>query len=97
MSDLSHGLIPAARSVSPLACVVIVTAVLGGLAGLLSATGSSAPALQASTAGAREVAHKMAMPSARATGVTRAGTSIPDASAVFAGRDEVVDEPAPTF
>ena len=97
MSDLSHGLIPAARSVSPLVCVVIVTAVLGGLAGLLSATGSSAPTPQASTAGARDAAHELAMPSARATGVTRAGTSIPDASAVFAGRAEVVEEPAPTF
>jgi hypothetical protein len=97
MSDLARViLLAAARRAFPLHAV-IVAAVLAGLTGLFSLTGLMAATLQAKTDDAREAGRAMAMPSAQATGVTRAGTSVPDASAVFAGRDEVVEEPAPTF
>ena len=98
MSDLDRVFVPAAaRGAFSLTRAVIVAAVLPGLAGLVSLIGLMAATPQAKTDDAREAGREMAMPSAQATGVTRAGTSVPDASAVFAGRDEVVEEPAPTF
>ena len=97
LSVLTHAFAPAAaRRAFPLASAVIVIAALAGLAGVLSLNGLLGSLPQASSADARPAPRAMAMPFAQATGVTRAGTTVPDASAVFAG-DTVVEEPAPTF
>jgi len=99
MSQLTHTFMPAAaRGAFPLTRVVIVTAALAGLAGLMSLTGLLAAMPPANTDNARPAPREMTMPSAQPTGMTHAGTTVPDASAVFAEREEeAVEEPAPTF
>ncbi len=98
LSVLTHAFAPAAaRRAFPLASAVIGLALLAGLAGVLSLNGLLGSLPQASSADARLAPLVMAMPSAQASGMTRAGTTVPDASTVFAGREEVIEEPAPTF
>ena len=97
LSVLTHAFAPAAaRRAFPLASAVIGLALLAGLAGVLSLNGLLGSLPQASSADARLAPLVMAMPSAQASGMTRAGTTVPDASTVFVG-DTVVEEPAPTF
>ena len=98
LSVLTHAFAPAAaRRAFPLASAVIVIAALAGLAGVLSLNGLLDSLPQASSADALLAPLVMAMPSAQASGMTGAGTTVPDASTVFAGRETVVEEPAPTF
>ncbi len=98
LSVLTHTVVPAAaRHAFPLARAVIGLALLAGLAGVVSLNGLLDSLPQASSADARLAPRAMAMPSAQATGVLRAGTTVPDASTVFAGRETVIEQPAPTF
>ena len=97
LSVLTHAFAPAAaRRAFPLASAVIGLALLAGIAGVLSLNGLLGSMPQASSADARLAPLAWAMPSAQASGMTRAGTTVPDASTVFAG-DTVVEEPASTF
>ena len=98
LSVLTHAFAPAAaRHAFPLASAVIVIAALAGIASLLSLNGLLDSLPQASSADARPAPVVVALPFAQATGVMRAGTTVPDASTVFAGREAVIEEPAPTF
>ena len=98
LSVLTHTLVPAAaRRAFPLASAVIVIAALAGLAGVLSLNGLLDSLPRASSADARLAPLAMAMPSAQASGISLSGTTVPDASTVFAGRETVVEELAPTF
>ena len=98
LSVLTHAFAPAAaRRAFPLASAVIGLAVLVGLAGVLSLNGLLEAMPQASSADARPAPVVVALPFAQATGVMRAGTTVPDASTVFAGREAVIEEPAATF
>ena len=98
LSVLTHSLVPAAaRRAFPLASAVIVIAALAGLAGVLSLIGLLDSLPQASSADARLAPLVMAMPFAQASGVSLSGTTVPAASTVFAGREEVIEVPAPTF
>ena len=98
MSRPAHAFVPAAaRRAFPLTRVVIVGAMLAALAGWFLLSGPLAAMPQANTNDARQAGREMAMRSAQATAMTRADTSVPDASAAFAGRAERVEEPAPTF
>ncbi len=101
MSRPAHAFVPvAARRGFPLTRVVIVGAMLAALAGWLSLSGPLAAMPRANTNDARQAGHELALRSAQATAVIRADTSVPDASAAFAGRAaraERVEEPASTF
>lgn len=52
---------------------------------------------QAGAVGTHASLRVLAMPGTQPSGTPRAGTTVPEASEVFAGRETVVDEPAPTF
>lgn len=98
LSVLTHAFAPAAaRHAFPRASAVIGLAVLAGLAGVLSLNGLLDSMTQASSADARPAPRAMALPFAQATGVALSDTTVPAASTVFAGREEVIEEPAPTF
>ena len=101
MSRPAHAFVPAAaRRAFPLTRVVIVGAMLAPLAGWLSLSGPLAAMPHANTNDARQAGRELALRSAQATTVISADTSVPDASAAFAGRAaraERVEEPALTF
>lgn len=87
----------ARRGAFPLAGPLVVAAGLMVLAALwfLSSVLSAMP--QAGAVDVRPSLHELAMPPARASVPPRSGTTVPEASQVFAGRAAVVEEPAPTF
>jgi len=98
MSRPADAFVPAAaRRAFPLTRVVIGGAMLAALAGWFLLSGPLAAMSHAKTNDARQAGRAMALRSAQATAVIRADTSVPDASAAFAGRAERVEEPAPTF
>lgn len=104
MSRPAHAFVPAAaRRAFPLTRVVIVGAMLAALAGWLLLSGPLAAMSHANTNDAHQAGREVAMRSAQAATVMRADSSVPDASAAFAGRAkgaggaERNEEPASTF
>jgi hypothetical protein len=97
MTNLTHAVAPAAtRGALLQAHAVIVTAALAGFAALswLTSPLAAAPLQSATT---QPSPHRMAVHAAPASPLTAIGTTVPEASAVFAGRAAVLEESAPPF
>lgn len=98
MTSLTHAPVSAAtRGMHVPAAPAGVVLGLAGLAALwvLASLLSALP--QAGSAGTRLLPQALVLSPAPAGGVSRTGISVPDAGVVFAGRETVGDEPAPTF
>lgn len=98
MTSLAHRIAPAAGSRSfPLAEAISVTAGLVGLAALLSLVGLLSTAPQAGAIDTGASPRALAVSSLQALEASRAGTSVPDASLVFALRQAEPESLPPTF
>jgi hypothetical protein len=76
---------------SPLTRTLLIVAALSAAGGLLATTMSDRTA--ATTEAPRQAPASSELPAWPATG----STTVPDASAVFRGREVDIEEPAPTF
>lgn len=81
---------PLAGPTAALASMVVLAA-LCFLASVLSAMP------QAGAVDTPTTLHTLAIPFAQASSVPHGGTTVPNASQVFAGRETGLEEPAPTF
>ena len=87
----------ATRGAFPLAGPIAVAAGLVVLAALWFLASALQAMPQAGAVDTRTTLHTSAIPSAQASRVPHGGTTVPDASQVFAGHETVLEEPAPTF
>ncbi len=104
MSTLSHTVTSTATRVALVqACAVIAATALAGLAGLagLFFITSTVGATPQADSVAQPLPSLISLPTVQAGYVTAAGTTVPAASAVFAGRTAAIDvdieEAAPPF
>ena len=87
----------ATRGAFPLAGPIAVAAGLAMLAALWFLASVLQAMAQAGAVDTRTTLQTLAIPSAQASVAPRGGTTVPDASQVFAGRETVLEGPAPTF
>ena len=87
----------APRGAFSLAGPIAVAAGLVALAALWFLASALQAMPQAGAVDTRTTLHTPAIPSVQASRVPHGGTTVPDASQVFAGRETVLEEPAPTF
>lgn len=98
MNSLAQSRLPGVGSGGfPLAEALSVGAGLAGLAALMFLISLMSAPPQAASLEAGSPPPRLAVSSAQALEAARAGTSVPEASAVFAGREMAPGTAAPTF